>query len=132
MSNRTRNITMESLPEELQNIFFQYSKEVIAKVDEETRKAGKVGKEYVQQFAPVNTGKYKKAISYKSKTPAIGIMETVLYVRSPHYRLAHLLEKPHALRGGGRSKPQPHFTPAIKKLTPDYINAVRKAIEGVS
>lgn len=127
-----KNITMESLPEELQNIFFDYSQKVIEAVNEETRKAGKTARGYVQDNAPVLTGDYKKAISYKSKKPSIGIMQSVLYVRAPHYRLAHLLEKPHALRGGGRSKAQPHFRPAIEKITPEYIRGVRNAIEGVT
>lgn len=42
--------------------------------------------------------------------------------------LPHLLEKPHAKRGGGRTKGNPHIAPVEEKVCKEYEKAVKEAI----
>lgn len=71
----------------------------------------------VKESAPVKSGKYKKAIAKKKESETLTDVTYIIYVRSPQYRLAHLLENGHLKRGGkDRVKAFPHF-----KLGDDYI-----------
>lgn len=125
----SKEIGLMDLPEELNNMFEEYSKEVIDQVDKITKSSGFVARSYVKDNAPVLTGDYKSKIATKYKKKSMDIMQSVVYVKAPEYRLAHLLEKPHALRNGGRSKALPHFKPALDKVTPEYIRKIKEAIE---
>lgn len=42
--------------------------------------------------------------------------------------LPHLLENPHAKRGGGRTAGNPHIAPVEEKLVKEYEKAVKNAI----
>lgn len=77
--------------------------------------------------APKKKGKYKKAMAIK--TVYEGQFEKRLrwYVKSPHYRLSHLLEKGHAKRGGGRVRAYPH----IEKNEEIAKNNFSERVEGV-
>ena len=78
--------------------------------------------------APVRYGKYKKAI--KSKVSYDGPYERRLtwYVKSPYYRLSHLLENGHAKRGGGRVAGRTHIAPVEQKLIEEFEKAVKNAV----
>lgn len=94
--------------EELEN----YSEEVeeatkkeIQKVTKEVKKEVKVSGSYVDK-----TGLYRKAISIKHVAEGNGYKRNKVYVKSPHYRLTHLLEKGHLNNNGtGRTKAYPHW-----------------------
>ena len=54
-----------------------------------------------------------------------------LTVYSPKkYQLAHLLEKGHAKRGGGRTKAMPHIAPAEENAVKELENDIKKALGG--
>ena len=46
------------------------------------------------------------------------------------YQLAHLLEKGHAKRGGGRTKAMPHIAPAEENAVKELENDIKKALGG--
>ena len=52
----------------------------------------------------------------------------ICYVKSPHYRLTHLLEYGHALWQGGRAKPHPHIAKAEQAGIESFE---RKLVEGL-
>ena len=127
----TKTITLTDLAEEIERITAEYTKEVVSEIEAETRETGKQLRELVREGAPVDTGAYKRAIRVSNTKSRTGAPGATVHVRSPHYRLAHLLEKPHALRGGGRSSPQPHWEPARQKIEPQYIKNITKKIEEI-
>lgn len=55
----------------------------------------------------------------------------VVYSKPPYYRLAHLLEKGHALRQGGRTKARPHIRPAEEKAEKLLMDALQKEISRI-
>ena len=127
----TIKINLDELGGALSNMITDYSKEVIDEINNQTELSGKELLMRTKEKAPVKTGAYKRAISVKhKKNGLVGSVSTV-YVKAPHYRLPHLLERPHALRNGGLSKAQPHFGPAAAEVQPVYISNLKRAIEGV-
>ena len=58
------------------------------------------------------------------KTKQTGILATVY--NEKHYRLTHLLEKGHALVGGGRAQAFPHIAPVEQQCDENLIKNIRK------
>jgi hypothetical protein len=56
-------------------------------------------------------------------------LEVIVYSPSK-YQLAHLLEKGHAKRGGGRTKAIPHIAPAEEKAVKELEDEIKRAIGG--
>ena len=79
--------------------------------------------------APKRTGEYKKAMAIKTRYEGLYDKRVTWYVKAPHYRLAHLLEKGHAKRGGGRVKAYPHIEKNEAKANADLERRVKEAIE---
>lgn len=93
------------------------------------RKAGKSVKKDIQSNAPKKTGAYSKSWTVRTVKETSGCLE--LSVCSPKkYQMAHLLEKGHAKRGGGRVQAQPHIAPAEEKAVKALKADIKKALGG--
>lgn len=77
----------------------------------------------LEATSPELSGKYKKAWTY-TRT---GFCSYKIHVKKPHYRLTHLLEKGHALRGGGRSKAIVHIAPVEREYVTKFEEKVKEA-----
>lgn len=92
------------------------------------KKAGNTVKKEIEDNAPVKSGTYKKSWAVK-KTKETSNSLTVVVHSKNRYQLAHLLEKGHALRNGGRSKAIPHIKPAeevgISQLEEDIERSLK-------
>ena len=73
--------------------------------------AGKTVKKEIQANAPVKSGKYSKSWTVKKTDESSTKLEVTVHSKN-RYQLAHLLEKGHAKRGGGRVAGRPHIAPA--------------------
>lgn len=68
----------------------------------------------LRDTSPEDTGEYAKHWAYTRDTRAKGRNRNsmIVYSKKPEYRVAHLLEKGHAKRNGGRVEGKPHIKPA--------------------
>lgn len=82
-----------------------------------------------KQTAPKRTGAYRRSITsgIKDERPLGNIY--AWYVKPPHYRLTHLLAHGHALRGGGRTRPNPFLADAVNAELPQFETDAQKAVK---
>lgn len=108
----------------VQDMLFQYGVDVADAVD---TSCWEVAKEAVKKLKSTSPGtKYPKGWAYKLERGRLRVSATV-YGKSGTYQLAHLLEKPHALRGGGRSTPIVHIKPVEEwAMEEAHERAIRK------
>lgn len=80
--------------------------------------------------APVDTGKYRGAISSKVTINKDGEYQKTWFVKSPHYRLTHVLEKGHKKRGSSETvDPRPHIKKNEEIAKRDFNKRVEEAIK---
>lgn len=125
--------------DELSNVILEYL-ENFKDVTEEACKNGVLttADEAVKELRsahPAGSGKYGSWDKYDSgwakrvssmKTNEKGILAVVY--NKDHYRLTHLLEKGHALVGGGRTQAFPHIAPVEQKCEDNLIKNIKKNI----
>lgn len=123
------NIHIDDLAAEIIDGLTEYKDMVTADMKKAVRKAGQSVKKDIQANAPKKTGAYSK--SWKVSTTKETSESLELTVHSPKkYQLAHLLEKGHAKRGGGRTKAVPHIAPAEESAVKQLESDIEKAIGG--
>lgn len=103
--------------------YTQEVSEAIAEAVEET--ASECVKE-VKANSPKRTGDYAKGWRIVREDKRGYSKRTIWNKR--HYRLVHLLEKGHALRGGGRARSFPHVGPAERKYVEKLTNRIREIV----
>jgi hypothetical protein len=107
----SRNCSIDELADVINQGLQEYADLTAAGMKSAVRKSAKTVKEQISSGAPVRTGNYAK--SWVAKTTEETSQRLVQTVCSPtRYMLAHLLEKGHAKRGGGRVAGKPHIAPA--------------------
>ena len=75
------------------------------------RKTANSVRKEISANAPVRTGKYAKSRTTKKTAENSHKLEMVVHSKD-RYQIAHLLEKGHAKRNGGRVAGRPHIAPA--------------------
>lgn len=105
-----------------------YTQEIADGVKAETDKTAKELLANTRADAPVRTGDYKKAMALKTRHESNYEKLVTWYVKDPHYRLSHLLEKGHAKRGGGRVRAYPHIAKNEEKAIADFEERVKEVI----
>ena len=71
-------------------------------------------KKEISANAPKDTGAYAKSWAVKKTKENSHSLEMTVHSKN-RYQLAHLLEKGHVKRGGGRVSGKPHIAPAEEK-----------------
>ena len=123
------NVTVDNLAAEIMKGLTEYKDLATADMKTAVRKTGKSVKKDIQANAPKKTGAYSKSWTVKTTKETSESLE--LTVHSPKkYQLAHLLEKGHAKRGGGRTKAIPHIAPAEEKAVKDLEADIKRALGG--
>ncbi len=117
-------INTSKLAEEINKALLTYTNEVVERVDTLAEFLAKEGVKKLKLRSPKRYGFYARSW----KASKIGRSWVIHNVK--HYRLTHLLEKSHALVGGGRSTAQPHIGPVEDELVAEYIKGVEEAVKG--
>ena len=119
--------SIDNLTKEIMKGLQEYSELADDEMKKAVRKTATSVKKEISANAPHDTGTYAKSwTSSKVKETSHNLQMTV-HSRN-RYRLAHLLEKGHAKRGGGRVSGKPHIEPAEKNGEILLENLIRKAI----
>ena len=79
-----------------------------------------------------STGRYARAIASQVGENSISARSRIWYVKSPRYRITHLINNGHALRGGGRYTGDKHVTRATEHAVTNFETRVREVIESAS
>lgn len=124
------NVKIDNLASEIMKGLKEYKDLVTADMKTAVRKAGRTAKRDIQANAPKKTGAYSKSWTVKTTKETSESLE--LTVCSPKkYQLAHLLEKGHAKRGGGRTQAQPHIAPAEENAVKQLESNIKRALGGM-
>lgn len=73
-------------------------------------------------------GRYKRKIGATVGANTLTTYSKVWHVKAPQYRLAHLLDKGHALRGGGRYEGNQHVTNAANHAAESFQRKLEEVI----
>ena len=119
------------LSEELQKQLGLYGQTITDSVKEVTEQSMKRLVKESKQKAPVGKRKkhYKSNITSKTTYNApTGITKT-WYVKSPDYRLTHLIIKGHATRNGGRTQANDFLSPIVEDVEKEYVEKIEEVIK---
>ena len=124
------NVKIDNLASEIMKGLTEYKGLVTSDMKSAVRKAGKSVKSDIQANAPKKTGAYSKSWTVKTTKETSESLELTVY--SPKkYQLAHLLEKGHAKRGGGRTKAIRHIAPAEENAVRELEADIKRSLGGL-
>lgn len=92
------------------------------------RKSAKTVKDQISTNAPSRTGAYKGSWVATKQSESSQSLQMVVHSKN-RYQLAHLLEKGHAKRGGGRVAGRPHIAPAEQAGIEQLQSLIEKALK---
>ena len=116
-----------NLSGELAKQFKIYSNEIADEVNAKSLELAKSAVKKLKETSPKDTGFYSKA--WKIKTKTYVYRKNQVHTIHNTTRHSHLLEKGHALRGGGRAKAKPHIAPVEKEIIEEFVDAVEQIIK---
>lgn len=123
-----RTVGIDGMADAINEELEKYAKLANTEMKSAVRKSAKTVKEQISANAPRRTGKY--ASSWTASTMAESSQSLEMTVHSKNrYQLAHLLEKGHAKRGGGRVAGTPHIAPAEKAGEELLVSLIEKALK---
>lgn len=89
----------------------EYSELADTAMKKAVRKTAASVRKEISENAPKDTGTYAKSWATKKVTENSHKLEVTVHSKK-RYQIAHLLEKGHAKRNGGRVNGKPHIAPA--------------------
>ena len=105
-----------------------YSQGVKDRVERAGEKAVKKMVKLTKASAPVDTGGFKKNITWTAKDTGLGVKKYFWHVKAPDHRLTHLLVHGHATVDGGRVPGDPFLQTALDTVLPEYLEDIEEAM----
>lgn len=105
------SIEIDKLASEIMKGLHEYSDLADTAVKKAVRKTATSVKKEISTNAPKRTSKYAKSWTTKKVMENSHSLQMTVHSKN-RYQIAHLLEKGHAKRGGGRVNGKPHIAPA--------------------
>jgi len=125
MSNR--RATVDQMAEVIMESMTEYADLSNEVMKECVMEVSKSVKKDIQGNAPVKSGRYKKSWAAKKVKENANSLTIVVHSRN-RYQIAHLLEKGHAKRGGGRVAAIPHIATAEQRGAEELVSRIRRGL----
>ena len=127
----SKEVTIDGLEDEVKRLLSTYSTEATSEVKALVREAADACNEEIKSHISFKerTGSYVKNFMVDKVEDTWTGAAYVWHVGAPDYRLAHLLEKGHASRDGGRTKAFPHIKYGRAKAKRILTEGVQEAID---
>ena len=103
--------TVDAMADEIMKGLTEYADLADTAMKKAVRKSATQVKNEISANAPKRTRAYAKSWTAKKTKENSHSLEMIVHSKD-RYQLAHLLEKGHAKRGGGRVAGRPHIAPA--------------------
>lgn len=125
----SRRIRPEDLSAAIRQELTEWQADVKERVNDAGSKAMKKLVKLTRATAPVDSGRFRRAITSTEKTNAVGTKTYIWGAKAPSHRVTHLIVNGHAKRGGGRTAGDPFLDRALETILPEYEKAVKEAVE---
>ena len=112
--------------DEIKQALQEYTTEVEEGLEEAKEKAAKDGAKTLKATSPKRPGSGKYAKGWRAKK----VGKAWVIHNATRYQLAHLLEKGHARKGGGRVSGKAHIAPVEEQAIKQFEQEVEKVIKG--
>ena len=119
--------TVDAMADEIMKGLTDYADLAVTSMKKAVRKTAKSVKDEISSNAPKRTGAYSKSWTAKKTKENSHSLEMTVHSKN-RYQLAHLLEKGHAKRGGGRISGKPHIAPAEEKGVQLFEKLIEEAL----
>ena len=120
--------SIDNLADEIMKGLTEYADLVDTEMKKSVRKTATSVRKEISSNAPKKTGSYAKSWTAKKTKENSHSLEMTVHSKNK-YQLAHLLEKGHAKRGGGRVSARPHIAAAeeagIRKLEEEIERSLK-------
>ena len=128
------NVSIDRLSGVIRTGLNTYSRTIVEGVEKAAEKTvdEMVARTKQRPTTKLSRGKYARSIASEVGLNTISARSRIWYVKKPRYRLAHLLNNGHAVRGGGRVSGDQHVTKATEKAITDFETRVREVVENAS
>ena len=122
-------ITIDNLATTIIKGLEDYKKLATNELKTAVKESANLVKDEIKLNAPKDKGKYQKSWSVKKDRETSNSLKLVVHSKN-RYQLAHLLERGHAKRNGGRVSGKVHIEPAEQKGIKEFEQKIKKALEG--
>ena len=119
--------SIDDMASEIMKGLTEYADLADTEMKKAVRKTATAVKKEISANAPEKTGTYAKSWTAKKTKENSHSLEMTVHSKN-RYRLAHLLEKGHAKRGGGRVSGRPHIAPAEENGVQMLENLIEEAL----
>lgn len=124
----SQNVSVEQMAEAIMEGLQEYADLAADEMKKAVKKSANTVKNEIGANAPVKSGRYARSWRTKTTKEDANSLEITVYSPS-RYMLAHLLEKGHAKRGGGRVRAIPHIAPAEQMGMEELEEEIVRALE---
>ena len=121
------SIKIENMADEIMSALKDYEVMTDNALKSAVKETAKSVRKEIMENAPKKTGAYRKSWAVKNVMQNSHAIKVVVHSRN-RYQIAHLLEKGHTLRNGGRARAFPHIAPAEQHGEEKLLQLLRKKL----
>lgn len=123
-----KKVRVDKLADTVMEGLLEYADLATEDMKKNVSKAARTVRKRIRETAPRLSGEYSKSWSTR-KTEESSTSITYTVHSRKRYRIAHLLEKGHAKRGGGRVKAYPHIAPAEEEGAEQLLRDIERDLK---